>query len=29
YAVGTAHGFTLFNYKQNRMLTVKCTLDPA
>ncbi|CAF1130771.1 unnamed protein product, partial [Didymodactylos carnosus] len=29
YAVGTAHGFTIFNYKQNRMLTMKCTLDPA
>lgn len=29
YAVGTAHGFTLFNYKQNRILTAKCTLDPS
>jgi lethal(2) giant larvae protein len=28
YAVGTAHGFALFNYKQNRILTAKCTLDP-
>ncbi len=28
YAVGTAHGFTMFNYKQNRILTAKCTLDP-
>ncbi|CAF0863937.1 unnamed protein product [Adineta ricciae] len=28
YAVGTAHGFTIFNYKQNRILTAKCTLDP-
>ncbi|CAF2052766.1 unnamed protein product [Rotaria magnacalcarata] len=28
YAVGTAHGFTIFNYKQNRILAAKCTLDP-
>jgi lethal(2) giant larvae protein len=28
YAVGTAHGFTLINYQQNRILTAKCTLDP-
>ncbi|CAF3686272.1 unnamed protein product [Adineta steineri] len=28
YAIGTAHGFTIFNYKQNRILTAKCTLDP-
>ncbi|CAF0865530.1 unnamed protein product [Rotaria sordida] len=28
YAVGTAHGFTLINYRQNRILTAKCTLDP-
>jgi lethal(2) giant larvae protein len=28
YAVGTAHGFTIINYQQNRILTAKCTLDP-
>ena len=28
YAAGTAHGFTIFNYKQNRILAAKCTLDP-
>lgn len=28
YAVGTAHGFALINYQQNRVLTAKCTLDP-
>ena len=28
YAAGTAHGFTLFNYKQQRTLSAKCTLDP-
>jgi lethal(2) giant larvae protein len=28
YAAGTAHGFTIFNYKQNRTLAAKCTLDP-
>jgi lethal(2) giant larvae protein len=28
YAVGTAHGFSMFNYKQNRILAAKCTLDP-
>ena len=27
YAVGTAHGFALINYQQNRILTAKCTLD--
>lgn len=28
YAVGTAHGFTIFDYKLNRILAAKCTLDP-
>jgi len=28
YAVGTAHGFAIINYQQNRILTAKCTLDP-
>lgn len=28
YAAGTAHGFTIFNYKQDRILIAKCTLDP-
>ncbi|CAF0833570.1 unnamed protein product [Adineta steineri] len=28
YAVGTAHGFTIINYQQNRILSAKCTLDP-
>jgi len=27
YAVGTAHGFSLVNYQQNRVLLSKCTLD--
>jgi lethal(2) giant larvae protein len=26
--VGTAHGFTMINYQQNRILVSKCTLDP-
>ena len=28
YAVGTAHGFALINFDQNRVLMAKCTLDP-
>lgn len=28
YAVGTAHGFAIFNYQENRVLTARCTLDP-
>lgn len=28
YAVGTAHGFAIINYQENRVLTARCTLDP-
>ena len=29
YAVGTTHGFAIFNYQQNRILIARCTLDPS
>ena len=29
YAVGTAHGFAIINYQENRVLTARCTLDPS
>lgn len=28
-AMGTSHGFALFDYLQNRPLLIRCTLDPA
>lgn len=28
YAAGTAHGFAIINYQENRVLTARCTLDP-
>ena len=27
-SVGTAHGFTLFDYVQNKEVVTKCTLNP-